>query len=246
MSTTTPKVYSGEEFADTVAERFPADEVPEVLALVRRWLARGDGAAVYVNEDLSDPRVGSLQLVPYGPPRGTPAGGWLRLGLELPQRLPDTGGSLNWRYQLSAVVKPGTFVPEREPSPDSTFGECVRYARELAATGQRLASVLTFEVQTDNRQRPTVERSSMVMTADWGTLWVPTAPGLPPAKLRGAQVALHHAGETTLFYCAGWNETSEVPYVLFKMLGDATTFGPRPLYHFKALRSMVPPVPPSR
>ena len=66
---------------------------------VNVWLARGDGMAVYQNQDMSHPRLGEKQLASYGSPQAQ---------LETddpPARLPDIGGAINWRYCLVAAYR---------------------------------------------------------------------------------------------------------------------------------------------
>lgn len=66
---------------------------------VNVWLGRGDGLAVYQNQDMSHPALGEIQLVSYGSPAAQ---------LETddpPTRLPDIGRAINWRYQLVAVYR---------------------------------------------------------------------------------------------------------------------------------------------
>lgn len=87
------KEFTGQEFREYV-ERQYEDQAPDVLALVTRWLARGDGAAVYENHDLGHRDLGNCQIVSYGSPAAQ-----LETA-EAPERLPDIGGRVNWRYTL--------------------------------------------------------------------------------------------------------------------------------------------------
>jgi hypothetical protein len=72
---------------------------PEHYDLVNRWLKRGDGIAVYENVDLGSLNAGHRQFVSFG--------GWAaQLSVpEPPQRLPDIGNAVNWRYRLVGVYK---------------------------------------------------------------------------------------------------------------------------------------------
>lgn len=73
------------------------EDAGDVMRLVDRWLARGDGAAIYRNHDLSSTGAGQPQIVSYGSPAA-------QLETDIPPaQLPDIGGSVNWRYQLDAV-----------------------------------------------------------------------------------------------------------------------------------------------
>jgi hypothetical protein len=87
------KIFTEQEFRAYV-ERQYEDQAPGVMVLADRWLARGDSAAVYENRDLGHPDVGACQIVSYGSPAA-------QLETELPpERLPDIGGRINWRYTL--------------------------------------------------------------------------------------------------------------------------------------------------
>lgn len=64
------------------------------------WFERGDGVAVYENADFSHPFAGHILLVSFGSPDAQ---------LETddpPQRLPDIGSQINWRYWLRVVYRP--------------------------------------------------------------------------------------------------------------------------------------------
>lgn len=78
-----------------------ADEDPDWIASIRtlgvRAHERGDGLAIYINEDFGSAEMGSWKVVSYGSPvsqieTATP-----------PTTLPDMGGAINWRYVLRAV-----------------------------------------------------------------------------------------------------------------------------------------------
>lgn len=71
----------------------------DAFALINRWLARGDGAAVYENHDLGHPEVGHVQITSYGS-----SAAQLETD-EPPSRLPDIGGQINWRYQLIGTYR---------------------------------------------------------------------------------------------------------------------------------------------
>lgn len=69
---------------------------------VNKWLARGDGIAVYRNHDLGDRlMLGHTQFVSFGSPAAQ---------LETatpPERLPDIGRAINWRYRLEGIYTGG-------------------------------------------------------------------------------------------------------------------------------------------
>lgn len=68
-------------------------------ATVRGWLERGDGVAVYENVALDSAGLGHRQFVSFGSPAAQ-----LEMA-EPPVRMPDIGGSINWKYQLKATVQ---------------------------------------------------------------------------------------------------------------------------------------------
>ena len=75
------------------------EEADGAWAKIQRWLDRGDGAAVYENHDLGHPEVGAPQIASYG-------SAWAQLEVETPpERLPDIGGAINWRYSLIATCR---------------------------------------------------------------------------------------------------------------------------------------------
>lgn len=64
------------------------------LTTVNRWLRRGDGIAVYENQLLGSPELGTRKYVSYGSSEA-------QLEVDIPPtRLPDIGGTINWRYCL--------------------------------------------------------------------------------------------------------------------------------------------------
>ena len=90
-----------------------------IMDLSGRAHKRGDGVAVYVNNDLGHPDIGQWQVASYGGPEAqleTRGGRYdvsnLREGHrepfvhgvdQLTTSLPDIGGRINWRYTLEAV-----------------------------------------------------------------------------------------------------------------------------------------------
>lgn len=80
----------------------PSDWIESVRALGVRAHARGDGIAIYVNQDLGHPDLGEWQVCSYG-------GNESQIVLPAtdvypPVQMPDIGGRINWRYCLRAVV----------------------------------------------------------------------------------------------------------------------------------------------
>lgn len=76
-------------------------------ATINKWLARGDGAAVYRNENISP-------MPDSHPEYKTVSFGSTAAMLEVdvpPQTLPDIGGQINWRYQLFGTCR-GAEIPE--------------------------------------------------------------------------------------------------------------------------------------
>lgn len=82
------------------------DDADELLATavaqVNRWLERGDGVAVYENQDLGHPQLGHIQIVSYGSEASML---YCPLTRELPTRMPDINGAINWRYQLYGTYR---------------------------------------------------------------------------------------------------------------------------------------------
>lgn len=88
--------YSKDGIRKVIDDHFPN---MGVLEQVNAWLARGDGIAVYQNHDMSSANLGEVQLASYGS-----ADAQIE-NQEPPQKLPDIGGRVNWRYQLIGTYK---------------------------------------------------------------------------------------------------------------------------------------------
>lgn len=69
--------------------------VDKIEATLRSWLARGDGIAVYRNENFGSVNLGHRKFNP-----------WKQGEAESPVRLPDTQRAINWAYCLEACVPP--------------------------------------------------------------------------------------------------------------------------------------------
>lgn len=80
--------------------REQVQEVPaEFHDQINVWLARGDGVAVYENQDMGDPNFGQVKLVSFGSPNA-------QLEMDVPPvQLPDIGAHINWRYRLAGTYQ---------------------------------------------------------------------------------------------------------------------------------------------
>jgi len=67
--------------------------------VIDRWLARGDGVAVYENVELGHPDLGHQQFVSFGSTEAQIPDAFP------PQRMPDIGSAINWRYQLVGTYR---------------------------------------------------------------------------------------------------------------------------------------------
>lgn len=74
------------------------------IAKVNVWLKRGDGVAVYENQNLSSPMAGHNQFISFGSKAAQVT------GEEPPDRMPDLGRS-NWAYYLVGTYR-GEPLPE--------------------------------------------------------------------------------------------------------------------------------------
>lgn len=90
--------YTHDEFVAVLRKHYD-DDTPGIIEKVNRWLARGDGAAVYENHDLGSVDVGQIQVVSYGSPDAQ-----LEVA-EAPEQLPDIGHRINWRYRLVGTYR---------------------------------------------------------------------------------------------------------------------------------------------
>lgn len=92
------KSYTSVALSGLILEHYDED-APRVFVQINRWLGRGDGAAVYTNEDFGHPDLGQIQIVSFG-------SGAAQLEMDVPpETLPDIGGVINWRYRLSGVYR---------------------------------------------------------------------------------------------------------------------------------------------
>lgn len=86
---------------DSFIEENWDDPVP-VLETIRHWLDRGDGVAIYRNEDLSSATFGHIKIVSYG---GVEAQLEVGDAASPPTQLPDIGDQINWRYRLHGAYR---------------------------------------------------------------------------------------------------------------------------------------------
>lgn len=90
--------YTREEFGAEILDYWQEGSA-RVFAQVNGWRARGDGAAVYENHDLGHPDLGDQRIVSFG------SAAAMIESDEPPERLPDIGGTINWRYVLVGTYK---------------------------------------------------------------------------------------------------------------------------------------------
>jgi hypothetical protein len=67
-------------------------------SMVDQWVARGDGVAVYRNEDLGHAEMGRMRFVSFGGPAA-------QFRDPPPARLPDFPDEINWRYVLFGLYR---------------------------------------------------------------------------------------------------------------------------------------------
>jgi hypothetical protein len=82
---------TGPELLESLQKALEAPEDARIV--INRWLARGDGVAVYENVEFGHPDLGHRQYVSFGSHEAQIVG-------DPPTRMPDIGDSINWRYQL--------------------------------------------------------------------------------------------------------------------------------------------------
>ncbi len=72
---------------------------PESRPIVERWLERGDGVALYVNQAMDHSQHGHEVFLSYGSERAQIEES------EPPERMPDFPSMLGWPYRLEAKVR---------------------------------------------------------------------------------------------------------------------------------------------
>jgi hypothetical protein len=120
------------------------DEAPDAWRQMGSWLARGDGVAVYRNQDLGHPQVGMPKIVSYGSPYaqlevdtvhidpelGTAARterAWLGRGYKVTKRPEDDG------HPYGTVCPVCSVPPVRLPD----IGGAINWRFQLEATVRR-------------------------------------------------------------------------------------------------------------
>lgn len=88
---------------------YTADEVSEILGDAGRekanvWLARGDGIAVYRNEDLGSGDLGNFKFLSFGSATAQ--------FVVPPEQLPDFPNEINWRFRLHGVYRSTALLTE--------------------------------------------------------------------------------------------------------------------------------------
>jgi len=84
---------------DELVEMIDPELRQKNMTVIDRWLARGDGCAVYQNMALDHSNAGHRKFVSYGSKAA-------QLEVEEPpKRLPDIGPQINWAYQLTHVCR---------------------------------------------------------------------------------------------------------------------------------------------
>lgn len=106
-----PEELTPEQMRDYIVRQYvDPEQVQVAIDMVNRWLARGDKAAVYENQDLGHPDLGMCKITSYGSPAAQLE------SLEPPDRMPDIGSQVNWRYGLAYTCVRGP-VPDADAPP---------------------------------------------------------------------------------------------------------------------------------
>jgi hypothetical protein len=92
------QITSLEEVFDMLEGDDP-DFIDRSTKIIQGWIERGDGVAVYENQDLGSPDVGHKQFVSFGSEKAQLPGD------IPPDRLPDIGGAINFRYWLKGFYR---------------------------------------------------------------------------------------------------------------------------------------------
>lgn len=100
------KEFTAEEIVATLREWGSGDGafdasgwLSQTVELMNRWIQRGDGIAIYENQDLGHRELGDKRFVSFGS-----AAAQLETDTP-PKQLPDTRTSINWRYVLIGTYK---------------------------------------------------------------------------------------------------------------------------------------------
>lgn len=118
-----PKVLTRDEMREMLG--------PNLWPAVDKWLIRGDGIAVYENVDLGSSDLGHRKFVSFGSPAAQIECGDVTL---VPDRLPDIGSQINWRYQFIGSYRGETLAGPAE-DPHARCAGSTRCAECRAADG---------------------------------------------------------------------------------------------------------------
>lgn len=87
-------------------EMLPDEIRQSARPTIERWLARGDGCAVYENVAMDSGALGHKQFTSYGSPAAQIEVDTHDRRNDPPQRMPDIGNAVNWSYGLVAYCRP--------------------------------------------------------------------------------------------------------------------------------------------
>lgn len=104
--TTTDKALTREQAREHVEDEFADDHALDAaLRTINAWLRRGDGMAIYRNEDFGSPNMGQRKFTSFGSEDALLEPQHLDEGGQPPTRLPDTTTDINWRYILVGTYR---------------------------------------------------------------------------------------------------------------------------------------------
>lgn len=136
--------YTADDMLKLISEQY-GDAAASVVGKVNAWLARGDGIAVYQNEDLGHPHVGQCKLISFGSPAA-------QLETDMPPvQLPDMTGQINYRYQLAGTYRGALLqlTSEHIAMLPTAYREAHAYAENLNSHGFT-AKVWRYETGKSN------------------------------------------------------------------------------------------------
>ena len=90
--------YTAATLSALLADRYQPGDIPEIVGKLNAWLARGDGVAVYENNDLGHYDLGRIICLSYGSDVAV-------FETEPPQRMPDLPDVIGWRYTLAGTYR---------------------------------------------------------------------------------------------------------------------------------------------
>lgn len=105
------KELTAAELAELIRDYYGSEDYARTASQLNGWLARGDGVAVYRNQELGHPECGLMIIASFGSPAAQLE---VPEAAGLPVRLPDglPAGAINWRYQLEAAYRGDQLPPE--------------------------------------------------------------------------------------------------------------------------------------